>query len=236
MSIQRPCCLSLIYPVYTVINTVKKGIPEHPSWQDVYSGIMVLKPWLLYQIIPFRTMRKTIFLIKSSAISYCPVCMEELSYRDSCKRILLQEGHERHICIIRRMKCTKCGILHRELPDFLVPYKHYTAEVISGVLDGQVTPYDEDSADYPCEMTMHRWHHWLMKNTLRIDGYLRSVGHRLPGFSEELLMSGVPLLEMLRSSLYNWLETILKFIYDSGGFLVPWYSFPYAPALFCCHS
>ena len=34
-------------------------------------------------------------------------------------------------------------------------------------------------------------------------------------------MSGVPLLEMLRSSLYNWLETILKFIYDSGGFLVP---------------
>ena len=42
---------------------------------------------------------------------------------------------------------------------------------------------------------MHRWHHWLMKNTLRIDGYLRSVGHRLPGFSEELLMSGVPLLE-----------------------------------------
>ena len=114
---------------------------------------MVLKPWLLYQIIPFRTMRKTIFLIKSSAISYCPVCMEELSYRDSCKRIMLQEGHDRHVCIIRRMKCTKCGILHRELSDFLVPYKHYTAEVIFGVLDGQVTPDDEDSMDYPCEMT-----------------------------------------------------------------------------------
>ena len=79
-------------------------------------------------------MRKTIFLIKSSAISYCPVCMEELSYRDSCKRILLQEGHERHVCIIRRMKCMKCGILHRELPDFLVPYKHYTAEVMGANL------------------------------------------------------------------------------------------------------
>ena len=103
----------LWFTLYTVINTVKKGIPEHPSWQDVYSGIMVLKPWLLYQIIPFRTMRKTIFLIKSSAISYCPVCMEEFSYRDSCKRILLQEGHERHVCIIRRMKCTKCGILRK---------------------------------------------------------------------------------------------------------------------------
>ena len=54
-----------------------------------------------------------------------------------------------------------------------------------------------------------------------VDGYLRSVGHRLSGFSEELLMSGVPLLEILRSSLYSWLETILRFIYDSGGFLVP---------------
>ncbi|WP_368222364.1 MULTISPECIES: DUF6431 domain-containing protein [Blautia] len=29
------------------------------------------------------------------------------------------------------------------MPDFLIPYKHYTTEVISGVLDGQVTPYDE---------------------------------------------------------------------------------------------
>lgn len=60
-----------------------------------------------------------------------------------------------------------------------------------------------------------------MKNTLRIDGYLRSVGHRLPGFTEKLLISGAPLLEILRSSMYNWLETILEFIYDSGGFLVP---------------
>ena len=56
---------------------------------------------------------------------------------------------------------------------------------------------------------------------LRIDGYLRSVGHRLPGFTEKLLISGAPLLEILRSSMYNWLETILEFIYDSGGFLVP---------------
>ena len=30
-----------------------------------------------------------------------------------------------------------------------VPYKHYASEVISGVLDGIVTPEDDDSADYP---------------------------------------------------------------------------------------
>ena len=38
--------------------------------------------------------------------------------------------------LIRRLKCSNCGRLHRELPDCLVPYKHYASEVISGVLDG----------------------------------------------------------------------------------------------------
>ena len=51
-------------------------------------------------------------------------------------------------------------------------------------------------------LILFRWN-FFWKSTLR------SFGHRLPGFSEELLMSGVPLLETLRSSLYNWLETIL---------------------------
>lgn len=71
--------------------------------------------------------------------------------------------------------------LHRELPDFLAPYEHCIAEIISGVLDGQVIPYDEDFMDYPCEMTMHRWHHWMMKNSLRIDGYKshRSLSARI---------------------------------------------------------
>lgn len=165
-------------------------------------------------------MRKKIFFVDSSAISYCPICGEPLTYRDSCQRIMLQEGRERLIYIIRRLKCHCCGKLHRELPDCLAPFKHYATEVISGVLDGIVTPEDTDSADYPCEVTMHRWHHWLMVNHLRIEGYLKSVGYRLLAFSAELLNTGMPLLEKLRSSNERWLETILRFIYNSGGFLV----------------
>lgn len=165
-------------------------------------------------------MRKTIFLIESNAISYCPVCGEPLVYRDSCERGMLLEGHERRRYIIRRLKCPKCRKLHRELPDILAPFKQYAAEVISGVLDGVVSSTDEDCADYPCEETMSRWHHWLMANQLRIDGYLKSIGYRLLGFREELLESGMSLLAELRSSSREWLETILRFIYNSGGFLV----------------
>ena len=79
--------------------------------------------------------------------------------------------------LIRRLKCSSCGRLHRELPDCLVPYKHYASEVISGVLDGIISPDDEDSADFPCEMTMRRWRCWLEANRLRIDGSLKSTGY-----------------------------------------------------------
>ncbi|MEG0721927.1 MAG: DUF6431 domain-containing protein [Lachnospiraceae bacterium] len=165
-------------------------------------------------------MRNKIFLIESSAISYCPVCSEPLSYRDSCKRSMLLEGRECHIYLIRRLKCHNCGKLHRELPDILSPYKQYATEVISGVLDGIISPDDEDSYDYPCVATMHRWHGWLMANQMRIDGYLKSIGYHLLGFSEGLLTSSMPLLFNLRRSNACWLETILRFLYNSGGFLV----------------
>ena len=84
-----------------------------------------------------------------------------------------------------------------------------------------ITPEDDDSSDYPCETTMHRWHCWMEAHRLGIDGYLKSIGHRLLGFSTELLGSRMPLLDKLRSSRSEWMETLLRFVYDSGGFWVP---------------
>ena len=107
------------------------------------------------------------------------------------------------------------------LPDFMVMFKHYSAEVISGVLDGIVQTDDVDSEDRPCEDTMKRWHHWFLANELRIDGILKSVGCRDLGFDEALLRSGISLLGRLRQTSVRWLETIHTFIYNSGGFLVP---------------
>ena len=120
-----------------------------------------------------------------------------------------------------------CGAYHRELPDFLAPYKHYETEVISGVLD-EVVSADDMEDNCPCDSTVASWHHWLMINELRIDGYLKSEGSRLPGFTEELLKTGVSLLKYLRSSCQNWLEIILRFIYNSGGFLVSAWADGYA--------
>ena len=64
-------------------------------------------------------------------------------------------------------------------------------------------------------MTMRRWHCWLEANRLRIDGYLKSTGYRLLGFSTELLGSRVSLLDKLRSSRPEWLK------HCSGSFIIP---------------
>ena len=107
------------------------------------------------------------------------------------------------------------------LPDLMVKFKQYAAEVISGVLDEIVQPDDADSEDRPCEDTMNRWQHWFKANELRIDGTLKSVGCRELGFDEVILRSGISLLAELRKTSDRWLEIIHAFIYNSGGSLVP---------------
>ena len=133
------------------------------------------------------------------------------------------EGGTKERLIIRRLKCTGCRVLHTELPDCLVPYKHYDSEVISGVIDGIVTPDDEDSADFPCEETMKRWLRWYKENKERIEGYLRNAIYRLLDNSDDFLISGVPLLNVIKDLEVSphWLGYILRVIYNSGNYLVP---------------
>ncbi len=179
------------------------------------------KTWLLYQRTTWNATKKTPFSVKSRETPVCPHCGTELVYRDRIRRHYRKEGGDKVWFLLRRLKCPHCGSLHRELPDLLAPYKHYLSEIISGVLDGIVKPDDVDTEDYPCEQTMERWRKWLELNRSYIEGYLRSVGYRLLGFGEELLNSTVSLLEHMRSSLRSWLETMLRFVYNSGGFLEP---------------
>lgn len=162
------------------------------------------------------------FFVKSSVTTHtCPVCNEELRYRDSRIRIRKREGGVVDKLRIRRFYCSKCDAYHNELPDCLVPYKHYDAEVISGVLDGIVCEKDLDSEDFPSVSTMRRWIQWFNENRERMEGYLREVTLKVLDKGEEILYSSVSLLESIRKSRTNWLEQILRTIYNSGGFFVP---------------
>ena len=126
---------------------------------------------------------------------------------------------------IPRHKCSNegCRKLHRLLPDFLAPYKHYEEAVICDSIDDRIKP--EKSDYHPSDKTVSHWKFWLWLNTDDINGYMKSIAFRELGYSEELLKSGVSLLDKLRSSIPDgWLKTIIRTIYNSGASLRPYYT------------
>lgn len=133
------------------------------------------------------------------------------------------EGGEACWIRVERGKCPACGHIHTILPDKLIPYKQYKAEIISGVIDGTVTQDDEETEDYPCEETMRRWLQWFAENHERIEGYLRNacmllalIGIRIPEESGRVFPE-------LRKQTERWLETALRIIINTGGRLAAVY-------------
>ncbi len=87
----------------------------------------------------------------------CPQCRGEIRYYDTVSRIVRTKKGVVRWTSVKRYICPICGSIHRMLPDSLIPHKHYEAEIIKGVINGSITPFDLDYEDYPCEMTMARW-------------------------------------------------------------------------------
>lgn len=88
---------------------------------------------------------------------YCPDCHAELKYYDSVKRILKTRYGRKKLILIRRLYCEGCKKYHREIPEFIFPYKHYEKEIILGVVEGLIDFNTIGFEDYPSELTMIRW-------------------------------------------------------------------------------
>lgn len=87
----------------------------------------------------------------------CPNCGGELKHYDSVQRLLKTKNGVKRRVKIRRLRCVECKKIHRELPESVLPYKHYESEIIKGVQEGIITPETIGFEDYPCSMTMIRW-------------------------------------------------------------------------------
>lgn len=144
-----------------------------------------------------------------------------MTHYDSVKRIWRKEGGSAAWIIIRRLKCSNCCRIMRELPDVLTPYKHYETDVIEGVVEGIIQPTDEDAEDYPTVETMERWKDWIKRNKDNINGFLKSIGYRILEFGVQLLQSKISLLDELIKLNVDWLRIVNRFIYNSGERLAP---------------
>lgn len=87
----------------------------------------------------------------------CPQCGGMLKHYDCVKRVIITEHHNTRKVKINRLKCEKCGHVHRELPNYITPYKQYHKHIILSVLSGAITCTTYGYEDYPCEITMNQW-------------------------------------------------------------------------------
>ena len=65
-----------------------------------------------------------------------------MKYRSSCKRIVKFPGGEKREILIPVLTC--CGKYKRDIPDWLVPFKHYTKETIEKAANAackELAPY-----------------------------------------------------------------------------------------------
>ena len=85
-----------------------------------------------YQILS----RNNIYYIIPYESPLCPYCQGTLRIRDTKYRKAIEsDGTVQYFCL-RRLKCDRCGVMHAELPDILVPHKHYTRRAIESALSG----------------------------------------------------------------------------------------------------
>ena len=94
----------------------------------------------------------------------CPICGGKLSANGWRERKVIESDGSATILLIHRMLCTKCGGIHHELPDQLIPYKRHCAETIENVITGNY-------GDVCCEeSTIRRIRKWWQTMYLYFRG------------------------------------------------------------------
>ena len=169
-------------------------------------------------------MNKGFLITGNPHVLVCPCCKEKtLVLRDHRLRIMRLMGGvtcwievPRYVCKNKHPKR-----YHTALPSILSFFRHYVTQLIQDAADGLLTSEDLENQqmNYPADSTLERWCNWINRNKQNIDGYLKSVGSKLPGFGEGLLHTEGSLLEKLRDDGMPWLAIVQRVIYNSGGFL-----------------
>lgn len=101
-----------------------------------------------------HNLKNKIHIITGTKPSVCPICASMMRPHGRCRRFLRISGEKRIILSIRVFFCVQCHRYHRELPDFIVPYKHLCTKMISQM--------NEETNDYAVDnSTIIRIRHWL---------------------------------------------------------------------------
>lgn len=165
-------------------------------------------------------MSNLVFFIESKEECICNECGHRLKYRDKVLRIQRYRDNEPKWFVINRLKCTNesCGKLHRQLPDEMIEFKHYSSEDIEDVIDEVIDENDVEMT--PCEATIKHWRWWFQFNKDQMERQLHSVVYRFFDQGFGLSDSKDSLLEEIRKRISpGWLGMCYRIINNSGGII-----------------
>lgn len=101
-----------------------------------------------------------IYVFTGTEVVPCPVCGGRLRVRNTCHRKLRRE-EECRIYRLRVMICTTCGKTHRELPQWMIPYKRMDAALYCKIAQ---TPRERhlEVADTNTWTRVQKWIWWFL--------------------------------------------------------------------------
>lgn len=96
------------------------------------------------------------YYVVPSSVPGCPQCGGAMKIRDSKRRKVILSDGTVDVFVLRRYKCTVCGRVHLELPDIMIPHKHYSRSAIIDTINGENNCSAEQS-------TIYRWNREKMQ-------------------------------------------------------------------------
>lgn len=102
--------------------------------------------------------------MRNVPVSFCSDCRERLAVRDSRLRSFFDADGEKHLLRHRRLICRKCRKIHSELPDFIVPEKRYTADVVLGTFSSKISGKENT----PCAAENSTISGWILQIFYRL--------------------------------------------------------------------
>lgn len=139
-----------------------------------------------------------------------------MRYRDRCIRNCKDAVSERIRLSIRRLACCECHRLHRELPDFLVPFKQYVCDVIEAAIEGKS---DEICAE---DSSIRRWRQWFGRSQVHFWGVLGAAAATVGTPAPQVHDRSGSLLQNIREHLQikrGWLSRLVRITVNSQNWV-----------------
>jgi len=135
----------------------------------------------------------------------CSVCHGQLKYHSSYRRYLQDEESNREQGWVAQVHCAACGKYPALLPEFIMPYKHYEAGVIEGVIAESENGVNvEKSGGCAADAsTMRRWVKQFRERGAQAVGRLLSL-------LLELYNRHISLLKLQNRTLLKQLARLLR--------------------------